>query len=118
MSALPIDYKLWTFHGRVEFIQVDTDRETNHKRTMFDLEWKRLPFTNNHPIDERPIEKPASLAQMIDAAQILSESVPFVRADFYEIGGRPRFGELTYYPASGMAKFIPEEYDRIVGNMY
>jgi hypothetical protein len=38
--------------------------------------------------------------------------MPFVRADFYDIAGRPISGELTYYPDSGTARFEPPEYDR------
>ena len=118
LSTLPIDYKLWTFKGRVQFIQVDTDRETDHKRTMFDVNWNKLPFTTAYPIDQRSIDQPASLQQIIEAAQILSERTSFVRADFYEIGGKPRFGELTFYPDSGWGKFIPREYDHKIGAMW
>jgi hypothetical protein len=118
LSELPTDYKLWTFSGRVGFIQVDTDREVAHKRTMFDRDWNRLPFTTGYPVDDREIARPASLARMIDAAEVLSESMPFVRADFYDIAGRPIFGELTYYPDSGTARFEPPEYDRQVSAMW
>ena len=41
---LPWDYKLWVFKGKVEFIHVDTDRETRPKRAFFDRDWNRLPF--------------------------------------------------------------------------
>jgi hypothetical protein len=117
-ADLPIDYKLWTFHGRVEFIQVDTDRATDHKRTMFDRDWKQLPFTTTWPIDSRLIERPASLAQMIEAAETLSEDLPFVRVDLYEVGASPRFGEMTFYPDSGWAHFKPPSYDLKVGSLY
>lgn len=118
MADLPIDYKLWTFHGRVEFIQVDTDRESAHKRTMFDRNWNRLPFAIAYPIDPRDIRRPTSLATMIEAAETLSESVPFVRADMYEINSKPLFGELTYYPGSGWERFEPAQYDCVVGDMW
>lgn len=118
LAGLPIDYKLWTFHGRVEFIQVDTDRETSHKRTMFDRNWKRLPFTVACPIDEKRINPPGALARMIEAAETLSERSPFVRVDLYEINGAPRFGEMTYYPGSGWEPFKPAEYDREIGKLY
>lgn len=118
IAALPIDYKLWTFGGRVEFIQVDTDREYDHKRTMFDRNWHRLPFTTAHRSDRSEILKPMSLDTMIAAAEILSERVSFVRVDFYEIVDKPLFGEMTYYPDSGFGRFMPADYDRIVGKMW
>ena len=42
-GKLPVDYKFFVFGGRAEFIQVDTDREHNHKRVIFDRHWRRLP---------------------------------------------------------------------------
>ena len=63
-SDLPIDYKLWVFRGKVQVIQVDTDREHAHKRTMFDRNWRSLPFTLVYSQDPRPISKPASLNLM------------------------------------------------------
>jgi hypothetical protein len=118
LFALPVDYKLWTFNGRVEFIQVDTDREIGHKRTMFDRDWKRMPFTIGFPADQRDIQKPSSLKEMIEAAQTLSENIAFVRVDLYEIDKTPRFGEMTFYPGCGWEKFAPPEFDRIVGDLW
>jgi hypothetical protein len=117
-ASLPIDYKLWAFGGRVELIQVDTDREHQHKRAMFDREWKQLPFTILYPIEERHIDPPHSLERMIAAAQTLSEGMSFVRVDLYEIDGAPRFGEMTFYPGAGLVPFDPPEYDAIIGALW
>jgi hypothetical protein len=117
-GSLPIDYKCWTFHGHVEFIQVDTDREHEHKQTMFDREWKRLPFNLGWGREERQIDPPPSLEHMIAAAQKLSEGISFVCVDFYEIDGAPRFGEMTFHPMAGLARFDPPEYDAIIGALW
>ena len=118
LAALPIDYKLWTFNGRVEFIQVDTDREHAHKRTMFDRDWKPLPFTTGYPIDERRIDRPKFLDRMIAASELLCEDISLVRSDFYELESGPRFGEITFYPDSGWTKFFPLQYDREIGKLW
>jgi hypothetical protein len=117
-SSLPIDYKLWTFGGRVEFIQVDTDRGTSQQRAMFNRAWERLPFCVKYPSDPKHIPCPKSLTAMIEAAEILSEDFSFVRVDFYEIKASPLFGEITFYPGSGFVRFDPPEYDRNVGNLW
>jgi hypothetical protein len=118
LSRLPVDYKLWTFGGKVRFIQVDTDREHDHKRAMFDPDWHRLPFTVQYHSDPRPIPKPASLDCMIKAAEILAEDFPFVRIDFYEIGNVPKFGEMSFYPGSGCETFDPPEWDAKAGELW
>jgi len=42
--------------------------------------------------------------------------MPFVRIDFYENNENLYVGEITFYPASGMEKFTPKEYDKILGS--
>jgi hypothetical protein len=113
-----IDYKLFVFGGRVEFVQVDRERHTAHKRSFFDRFWRRQPFTLNFPADPLSVPRPHSLPAMIQAAETLGRDWSFVRVDFYEIHGRPRFGEITFYPEAGLGKFDPPEYDRIFGDLW
>jgi hypothetical protein len=117
-SKLPIDYKLWTFGGKVHFIEVITDRDADLKTTMFDTEWNRVPFKVGYHSDPRPIPKPTSLNRMIKAAESLAEDFPFVRVDFYEIGNVPKFGEMSFYPDSGAGVFDPPEWDAKVGELW
>jgi hypothetical protein len=108
----PLDYKFWTFHGRVECIYVVTDRHRDMKVTFFSRDWQRLPVKINNPVDTRDIPPPASLQAMIAAAETLADDLPFVRVDFYEVDGRPLFGEMTFYPASGYDYLEPPEFGR------
>lgn len=117
-EALPLDYKFFVFAGRVAYIQVDTDREHNHKRVLFDRAWNRCDVTFGVPQDTTPIARPVSLEQMITAAETLGQGFDFVRIDFYEILGRPLFGEMTFYPDSGLGTFSPEEFDRTLGALW
>ena len=36
---------------------------------------------------------------------------------FYQINNKIFFGELTFFPASGMIPFTPEEWDEKLGDM-
>ncbi len=112
--ALPVDYKLYVFHGRVEAIQVHLDRETDHHWTLYDRSWHRLsasvPRTDRGP--------PASLARMIEGAETLGSGFDFVRIDFYDVGAIPRFGEMTFYPGSGLDPFDPPGLDRELGRLW
>ena len=47
----------------------------------------------------------------------LSRGMPFVRIDFYEIMDKLYFGEITFFPASGLEKFKPKEWNYILGDM-
>lgn len=101
--------------GGVKFVWVDTGRYTDHKRNVYDLNWKETGFTYDR-YEKIDVPKPKNLDRMIKFAGILSENFAFVRVDFYEIDDRLYFGEMTFTSSSGMDKFYPEEYDRIVGD--
>lgn len=116
-GALPVDYKFFVFGGRAEFVQVDTDREHKHKhkRVLLDCEWRRLPAELQFPTETRDVPRPESLHRMIEAAETLSRGFDFVRVDFYEVGERPIFGEMTFYPGSGLDRFRPLAVDKLFG---
>lgn len=44
--------------------------------------------------------------------------LPFVRVDFYNASGIILFGELTFFPASGMGRFAPSNADEFIGNFF
>ena len=54
---------------------------------------------------------------MIQFAEILSKGCRFARVDFYEVQGRVFFGEITFFPASGVGKLIPEMADTEIGKL-
>lgn len=115
------DYKFFCFHGVPKFCQVISDRNTDEKIDFYDMEWNCLtglvglsPTAHN---SEELIPCPFSLEQMKDIARKLSKGIPFVRIDFYEVNGRPYFGEITFYPASGFGKFRPDEWNLRMGEM-
>lgn len=113
------DYKFFCFNGEPQFCQVKT-RDGGSYTDMFSLEWELLPFNGLnplHPHAKKIPPKPANLELMISLVKKICEIAPFVRVDFYNVEGKIYFGEITFYPASGMGKFTPQDYDRIVGDM-
>ena len=112
------DYKLMMFNGKHKCSFVCTERHNKDglKVTFFDTEWNEMPFERHYPRSKKRILKPESYEEMVACAEILSRSIPFVRIDFYEIGDKPYFGEITFYPGSGMEEFNPERWDRIMGD--
>lgn len=110
------DYKLFVFGGDVAFIQVDTDRFTNHKRTLFDPTWQRLDCALGYPMCGN-LSKPPRLTEMINAAQTLCHGIDFVRADFYDTD-KLYFGELTVTPEAGLRVFEPISFDKKLGALW
>lgn len=114
------DYKVFTFSGKPYCIQVDFGRYTDHKRNFYSTEWEYMPFTTCYPTDpEREIKKPQCLKELLLLSEKLAKAAGnpnFVRIDFYIIYSRIYFGEMTFYHGGGFEKFMPDEWDRILGN--
>lgn len=111
------DYKFFCFNGKPKFIQIDMERGTEDLRCYYDLHWKKLPFTTEKKkFFEGEIEMPEHLNEMIEVAHKLCEDFPFVRVDLYNINGKILFGEMTFYPSDGRNKYIPDEYNKTIGD--
>lgn len=111
------DYKMMCFNGKVKATFVCTNRFNGNglNVTFYNTKWERLPFERHYPVSKVDIEKPKTYDEMVRLAERLSEKIPFVRADFYEIRGMVYFGELTFYPGSGLEEFSPEQWDKTIG---
>lgn len=112
------DYKFFCFDGIAKYIFVASDRGKDDEETKFDfydIEWNLLPFTNGHPNSNKMMKKPENYDKMVEISERLSQGVPHVRVDLYNINGRIYFGELTFFHWSGLVPFVPEEWDSIFG---
>lgn len=113
-GELPVDYKIFTFGGVPEFIQVDTEREHNHKRGMFDTNWLPLDVRLKYP-PCGPVTKPSQLTRMLEIAAKIGSDFNFVRVDLYEVDGEIYFGEMGFTPEGGLAPFDPPHFDEYLG---
>lgn len=107
------DYKFFCFNGKPRFLKVDFGRYSEHHANYYDLNWNLLPFGESEfPYIEAHIEKkPLNFNKMVSIAQQLSKGHKFLRVDLYNVDGKIYFGEITFFPASGLSKYEPAEYD-------
>ncbi len=118
-DTLPYDYKFFCFEGEPRFILFYSGRIPNHHITynlVYDTDWNPMKGVVNHPAPEEAA-RPETLEKMVDMARKLSKGLPFARVDFYSIGSRPVFGEITLTPdiqTNFTPEFIEEAYRRYV----
>ncbi len=112
-----LDYKFFCFNGKVKFFKVDFGRFVEHHANYYSPEGELLEFGEQglEPDPNYPIELPYNLSEMISLAEKLSANEPFLRVDFYNFKGKIYFGELTFYPASGMLPWTSEDADVTIG---
>ena len=117
-SIVPRDFKFYVFDGRVEYLHVDVDRYSEHKRRFYDRKWNPQEFELKFPLGPE-VPKPQEFDRMIDVAETLGSDFEFIRVDLYEtVDQGIVFGELTVAPGSGGEEFRPVEYDFEFGELW
>lgn len=115
------DYKLFCFNGKPEVLFYASERfnKDGHPPffTYYDMDLNILPIqSKGHQTDSRPI-KIDNWEEMKKLATILSKGHPHLRVDFYCINGSIYFGEITFHHDGGFVPFVPQEWDKKLGDM-
>ncbi len=105
-----IDYKFFCFKGKAKAIQVDFDRAIDHSRSLYDMKWNRLDLSIDFKINEKKLEKPKNLSQMINLAEVIGKYFNFVRIDMYTNNQEIFVGEITNIHGGATEKFLPNGY--------
>jgi hypothetical protein len=115
------DYKFYCFNGKPEYILVITDRFSQEKMNIYDMQWNLTPI---HILPGIPdlitFNKPKEADRLIELTNILCKDFKnfgHIRFDFYIADGKVYFGEITFTAGSGVYIFDPPEYDNIWGDL-
>lgn len=112
------DYKWYCFDGEPKYCQVIQDRSNRETIDFFDTNWVHQEFVGLNPTADNASEEPSrpeDLDVQIRIARELSKGIPFSRIDLYSIRGETLFGEITFYPNSGVGQFRPEKWNIQLG---
>lgn len=113
------DYKIHCFNGEPKVIQVITGRFSKEGmiNDHYYPSWEKLDIVRGQYVtNEKSVQRPQELDELLAMARKLSEGTPYLRTDFYIVNHRIYVGELTFFPASGFRSFTPEKWDRIWGD--
>ena len=114
------DYKFYCFNGIPKYLYVSQGLN-DHKTarvSFITMDWEKAPFgRSDYPEFEILPQKPNKFDEMVNIAKTLSQGNPFLRVDLYEINNEVYFSELTLFPCGGLMPFVPNEWDRILGDM-
>ncbi|WP_179009401.1 ATP-grasp fold amidoligase family protein [Winogradskyella forsetii] len=114
-----IDYKFMCFNGEPKYLQINNDLDGVHYVDFYDIDWNRVDFTyNKFKKSNHVLPIPPQFEEMKRLATKLSAPFPYVRVDFYNPPGKILFGELTFFPGSGLLPLIPvkNNYDLLLGS--
>lgn len=122
----PDDYKFNVFNSKPGtpsyiFIQVMQGRFEKLTQNLFLEDWSTAPFNRvkkDPSRDPQLFATPKELPEMLEIAKKLAAPFGYLRVDLYRYDGKVYVGELTITPAGGGCRFIPPEWDRILGSKF
>ena len=95
-----VDYKVFCLDGKAYCFMICANRVmgVHMEATFYDLDWHIIPnvLTSEHKNDHVAVRKPQCLPELIKAAEDLANGHPEVRVDFYIVGNKIYFGEMTF----------------------
>ena len=116
------DYKFYCFNGYVDSVMVCYDRSIGDpKFYFFDKNWELRRYNKRglEAPEGFTMPKPENMDKMFEIAEELSKDVgaPFLRVDLYNSNKQIYFGELTFFPSSGLDPNRLPETDRYFGDL-
>ena len=117
------DYKFFCFDGEPQMLFYASERFAKEKGGVkfdyYDMNLKHLDIQSYGNLNAKPENylKPfPEFEKMKELAKVLSTGFAHVRVDLYLVKGRIYFGEMTFHHDGGFVPFIPEKWDKILGD--
>lgn len=117
-STTLVSYKFFAFRGDTRYCQVVYDSaEHKYQRSLiYDInEWIKCSGFITKKQGSIDIPRPKTLDKMIEIVRALSNELPFVRVDLYEVNNMVFFSEMTFMPAAGRITNFSQEFLEILG---
>lgn len=115
------DYKILCFEGKAKFIELHENRFVKgkqHTQTFYDRDWNKLDIIQEGYMPAEEVkEKPYKLNEMLELSEKIAKNMHHVRIDWYLIGDKIYFGEITFFDGSGFVKFLNKKDDEFFGKL-
>ena len=114
------DYRFYCFDGKPYYCAIDyyDDTHKRNARNIYGMDWDLQPFLLSYPNYYGEVLRPDNFDAMKGIAAELCKGFGHVRVDLYSAGKNIYFGEMTFTHANGFQKFIPDEWDYRLGELW
>lgn len=116
---IPDDFKVHCFNNGKEkhkFFETFYLIDGKLNKNIYDENWNLIDYNYGFKGDGRNIKKPKKFDEIVCICDKLSEDFNYVRIDLYILNNSIYFGEMTFTPGAGYAKFNPESKDLLWGS--
>lgn len=109
------DYKFYCFNGVPMYMYV-TNKGKHIYENFYDMDFTPVDITHGYERRVPEYNVPENFDKMKELAGVLSKGLPFIRIDFFNVGGKLYFGEYTFYDWGGM-KPLNEKWEKKLGGL-
>lgn len=114
------DFKFYCFNGEPKIFYITSDKGGNlpTKEDFFDIQGNPIDMEDFY-YPKNPVKTPQlpeHLDDMVRISRQLAKDTYHLRVDFYEVNGQVYCGELTFFERGGFCKFVPDKWNRILGD--
>jgi hypothetical protein len=111
------DYKVYCFNGEARILMIASDRfsQKQTKFDYFDCNYNWLDLEWGNPRSTTPPTKPSQFETIMSLAEKISHALIHARIDFYIVGNKIYFGEITFFDGGGFSVFTSREWDKRMG---
>lgn len=117
-GQIPPDVKIDTYGGIAKLVTLIRREGAGKSLFYYDRDLKLVEAIPGPGGAEPPAFAPPELAKAVEIAERLSAGFDHLRADFYLLGGRIYFGELTNYPGGGLKRDRSAAFDIWRGQLW
>lgn len=110
------DYKFWCFNGVPTFMYI-TIKGKDVFENFYDMQFNPVDINHGFPRHVPEFDPPQNFELMKELASKLSQDIPFVRVDFFDVDNHVFFGEFTFFDWGGFWPFKPREMDIKLGQL-
>lgn len=123
-NVIPSDYKIMCMNGIPKNIMICSGRNVfgkNATYSFYDFKGNKLNYlkscleSDSDLGSDHFINQSDKLQEMYSIAKKLSKELKHSRIDLYEVNGKVYFGEITFFPASGVDTDYHEQVDLLLG---
>ncbi len=90
------DYKFWCFGGKPTYMYCTIKAQQVYEN-FYDMDFRPVGIDHGFPRHKPEFDRPECFEEMKRLAAELSDGIPFVRVDFFQVEGKVYFGEFTFY---------------------
>lgn len=109
------DYKFFVFNGKPVYMYV-TNKGKTIRENFYDMDFHPVDINHGYERAVPEFEIPENFEKMKELAARLSQGLPFIRIDFFNVNGHLYFSEFTFYDWGGMKPFHGD-WERKLGDL-